>query len=473
MTVSIAQRPNPDHLAKLLLGIPAWDRWRNQIDINPNLSGLSTSDLLRSDGLSNAEKRINLGFGNFQSVDLSYSNLAGVHLVRTDLQNASLRESNLEGAVLIAAKLRGADLYHAKTNGSFFGLADIANTDLTLTQLWNAKLHPGSDSETDLEPIANDQRPIATIGDLSNLIGHLEERFADRSGRHRVTLYFRGQESDEWILQPSVMRPDPKYMGLGLRMVEHEILTELMARQPDPFHNTSSAFAQLVLARHHRLPSRLLDVTRNPLVGLFNACVNTEDPHQPAKQAQSRDGRLHVFAVPNEMIRRFNSDAVSVIANFTKLSRGEKNTVLTKTEEDIDEYDDIKPGFYVHNQPFDYGYREMLARLRQFVGQEKPNFEDRIDPRDFFRVLVVEPQQSFPRIRAQSGAFLISAFHERFERTEILKRSAGLPVYGHFVQTVPKDRKQEILHELRRLNITRETLFPGLDEAGEGDNREL
>ena len=82
-----------------------------------------------------------------------------------------------------------------------------------------------------------------------------------------------------------------------------------------------------------------------------------------------------------------------------------------------------------------------------------------------FRVFVVEPQRSFERIRAQSGAFLISAFHERFERDEILKWNAGIPVYDHYMLTVSGKSKEYLINELRLLNITCESLFPGLDEA--------
>ena len=106
-----------------------------------------------------------------------------------------------------------------------------------------------------------------------------------------------------------------------------------------------------------------------------------------------------------------------------------------------------------------------MRRLYHLIRQEKPFFEERIDPRDFFRVFVVEPQQSFERVRAQSGAFLISAFHERLERGEILQWNPGIPVYDHYGLFVPREHKQGILGELRLLNITRESLFPGLGEA--------
>ena len=106
-----------------------------------------------------------------------------------------------------------------------------------------------------------------------------------------------------------------------------------------------------------------------------------------------------------------------------------------------------------------------MGLLYRLIRQEKSDFEEQIDPRDFFRVFVVEPQQSFERIRAQSGAFLISAFHERFERCQVLDWNPGIPVYDHSTLEVPNENKQQILSELRLLNVSRETLYPRLDEA--------
>ena len=112
---------------------------------------------------------------------------------------------------------------------------------------------------------------------------------------------------------------------------------------------------------------------------------------------------------------------------------------------------------------------EVLAEAKHHlyysIRQEKPSFEQRIDPRDLFRVFIVEPQRMFERIRAQSGAFIISAFHERFERDEVLKWNKDIPIYSHFVLNVPRAKKEALLEDLRLLNVTRETLFPSVDEA--------
>ena len=104
-----------------------------------------------------------------------------------------------------------------------------------------------------------------------------------------------------------------------------------------------------------------------------------------------------------------------------------------------------------------------MRLLHQLIRQEKPYFEGRIDPMDFYQVFVVEPQQSSERLRAQVGAFLVSAFHERFERKEILRWNKGIPVYAHYKLTISGHHMDRIKEDLQLLNVSRENLFPGLD----------
>ena len=110
-------------------------------------------------------------------------------------------------------------------------------------------------------------------------------------------------------------------------------------------------------------------------------------------------------------------------------------------------------------------FSEATARLLANIRCEEHQFDLKIDVRDLLRVFLVEAQRMFDRLRAQSGAFPISAFHDRFERAEVLKWNAEIPIYVHHVLSVPCAKKTEtkLLEDLKLLNVTRVVLLLSVD----------
>ena len=489
-----------EHIKWLRYGVKSWNERRNKHAFRPDFSGVYIPTELQESSYKEKErllfslKGIDLSKADFcnaglfgldlrkailnraklRGANLGLTDLKEAELIGADFSKANLSRAKLNGVVAHEAKFTGANLMGVRLRGAYLDQADftranltdakvkdvdlrqatLIDTNITNTQLWKSVLYTKS---SDIQPYASDSSDkIQSVGDFvkkyESFEKHYEDNSAGSSFGNDFRFYFRGERAGSWPLRSSVMRNIPR-KGFVFREREGEMLLELMSKRPEDFIGVTSALSQWVVAQQHGLKTRLLDITRNPLVALFHAC---EDRLTRSKS----NGALHVFVVPKCIVKSFDSDAISVVANFAKLPRFEQKILLGEAV-NTDEF------ARVYNMGYSYDYSRITQRLYHHIRQEKPHFKKRIDVRDLFRVFVVEPQQLFERIRVQSGAFLVSAFHERFEKDQILTHNKNTPVYDHYKLIVPAASKKKILDELRLLNIKREVLFPGLDEAAE------
>src|SRR5690606_15320668 len=89
---------------------------------------------------------------------------------------------------------------------------------------------------------------------------------------------------------------------------EHTIFKEFILKEPNDFLNDLSALEKLVKMQHYGLPTRLLDITTNPVVALYFACY----------ERGKRDGQVMVFRITKKDVQYYDSDTVSSIANIAK-----------------------------------------------------------------------------------------------------------------------------------------------------------
>jgi len=139
---------NPDHVGTLRRGVDAWNAWRKQRAVEPDLRGadLHMADLRRADLSGAWLDRADLRGAYLTGADLSDAHLFGAFLNGADLRNVGLRRADLSRASLGQANLSGANLSGAHLEYASLVDADITNADLTGCHIygvsaWGVKLN--------------------------------------------------------------------------------------------------------------------------------------------------------------------------------------------------------------------------------------------------------------------------------------------------------------------------------------------
>lgn len=131
--------------------------------------------------------------------------------------------------------------------------------------------------------------------------------------RSEVRYYYRGESRDYGATSGQAM------IGRGKWLEGHNeanLFRECERRLTDEFLDCKSTFEKLVMMQHYGIPTRILDISLDPLVALFFALYL--DPR--GGKDDSGDGIVLVYEVPENSIKNYHSDAVSVVSNLAVYS---------------------------------------------------------------------------------------------------------------------------------------------------------
>ena len=108
-------------------------------------------------------------------------------------------------------------------------------------------------------------RPIETVAEFLSCVGGIDRPISR-------FLMFRGQADGAWEVLPSIMRGKSQLIDS-----EKDIIREIVSRYPYDFDQDQTTFDRLSRMQHYGIATRLLDVTTNPLAGLFFATETNPD----------------------------------------------------------------------------------------------------------------------------------------------------------------------------------------------------
>jgi len=276
--------------------------------------------------------------------------------------------------------------------------------------------------------VTKSKKSEPTMRTVKGYVGKVFDIIKDESD---IVWFFRGHSDKlKYRLEPSISRKDNEGNYL-YRENEHNMFREFLIQNPSSFEKDGSTIEKLVRMQHYSLPTRLLDITSNPLIALYFACISEKNIEN--------DGEVICFSIKKSSIEYYDSLSVSVNANIALLSFDEKEdlSLSIKNQKNLNESISVK-------------------KLKQLIQDEKPYFDGSISEVDLSKVICVKCKESNERIVSQSGAFLL------FGLDSILSEDGSDDIN---IIRLTVQNKKNILNELDKLNINEKTIFPFIENT--------
>ena len=260
---------------------------------------------------------------------------------------------------------------------------------------------------------------ISSISQFNSLIS--------KNSNEDDLLFYRGHADANYFLQPSIFR-NKKW-----QKNECAMYNELLINCPNDFEKCHSHLEKLVEMQHYGLPTRLLDITLNPLVALYFACESKPDCY----------GEIILISTNKEQVKYPQSDTASILASLSAFDYNAQQELYQWATDPSISKDD---------------FNKKAARLLHEIRLEKPAFHPDIVKEDLIDNIIVLTIKNNRRIVKQDGAFILCGLSNdtsSLNKFRLRKKDKTIVVLV--------TQKDKILRQLSTFSINRATLFPEIE----------
>lgn len=285
------------------------------------------------------------------------------------------------------------------------------------------------------------------------------EDFISKEITDDYVFYFRGENEDhqEKALTPSIYRD-------GLIYSEEKIYREVSRYNNIDFSEDVTTFDKLCRIQHYSAPTRLIDLSDDPLTALWFA-INK----------QCNNGVVYLIKIKKSKIKYSDSDTVTVISNLAKIDLF--NEQSEKSKQKI--ANDVKFIINSNKSIDEFNSLQSIKFLIHEIRNDVNHFEPIIDPKHISSIQCVKPKLTNSRLKNQKGAFLLfglnidepqkhfSLFRKQEEADNEYELNTS-SFHDHPVEGILKIYVGGIDNTiLSKIGLTEPSIYPEMDKVSE------